>query len=151
MARRVFLVDDFDGSPADHTVRFTVDDRLYQIDLTTAHRDQFMAVLEPFMTRATVIDDPTPARRRVRAGSHSPTIRAWALDHGLILSDRGRVPIRMVEAYRRWTDGEDVDVDGVTIPAPDQPVPVDDDDPADDLLVADDPVGTASVGGGAGA
>lgn len=47
------LVDDLDGvSSADETLRFTVDGASYEIDLTTAHAEEFRAVLNLYVGAA---------------------------------------------------------------------------------------------------
>jgi hypothetical protein len=47
MAQRVILTDDLDGSPADTTLRFSIDTTAYEIDLSDAHARQFCDLLEP--------------------------------------------------------------------------------------------------------
>ena len=42
--------DDLDGRPGAHTVRFGLDGRAYEIDLTEAHARQFREVLAPYVS-----------------------------------------------------------------------------------------------------
>jgi hypothetical protein len=49
--RRVLTrVDDLDGSPDAHPVRFGLDGRQYEIDLTDAHAHQFRELLAPYVS-----------------------------------------------------------------------------------------------------
>ncbi|WP_083821859.1 Lsr2 dimerization domain-containing protein [Saccharopolyspora spinosa] len=54
MAERiqVELVDDVDGSPANHTVTFALDGVTYEIDLNDAHAQQLRAVLNRYVKAA---------------------------------------------------------------------------------------------------
>src|SRR5438128_1776349 len=107
MARKtvVELLDDIDGTPADGTVAFALDGVNYQIDLSTAHAGQLRAALAPFAAKAR-----KPAKTRTgrvakpagRSGGdreRSAQIRAWATQHGIQVSDRGRIPAQLVEAF----------------------------------------------------
>ena len=62
--RVVTRVDDLDGSAGANTVRFGLDRRDYEIDLTDAHADHLRQSLAPFMSagrRLTMSGRPTPA------------------------------------------------------------------------------------------
>ena len=48
--RVVTRVDDLEGSPDAHTVRFGLDGQAYEIDLTDAHAQQFRRLLAPYMS-----------------------------------------------------------------------------------------------------
>ena len=67
--RVVTRADDLDGSLDAHTVRFGLDGREYEIDLTDAHAQQFREVLAPYVTAG---------RRLTRSGR--PYVRV-DLDH----------------------------------------------------------------------
>jgi hypothetical protein len=49
---QVELVDDIDGSPAQHTVTFALDGVTYEIDLNERHAQQLRSVLTPYITRS---------------------------------------------------------------------------------------------------
>jgi Lsr2 len=50
-ARRVVTrVDDLDGTPDAHPVRFGLDGRDYEIDLTDAHAQQLRDLLTPYLS-----------------------------------------------------------------------------------------------------
>src|SRR5215469_8925229 len=65
----VHLIDDLDASEASETVRFEVDGRNYEIDLSSRNAQKFRAEIAPFITHARRVI--TPARRRGRAGTGS--------------------------------------------------------------------------------
>ncbi|WP_190818135.1 histone-like nucleoid-structuring protein Lsr2 [Saccharopolyspora pogona] len=63
MAERiqVELVDDVDGSPANHTVTFALDGVTYEIDLNDEHAQRLRAVLDRYI-KAARAPKPEPAR-----------------------------------------------------------------------------------------
>lgn len=70
MARRVVvqLVDDLDGRDIEDgtggTVKFSLDQVGFEIDLSVQHRDELRAVLQPFIARARKVRAPRARRRR---------------------------------------------------------------------------------------
>jgi hypothetical protein len=97
----VALEDDLDGSPADETVRFGFAGAAYEIDLSTKNARAFRKQLTPFIEHARKAVRG-PARRATRTPGgrqRSSDIRAWAKDHGITVSDRGRIPASVVEQY----------------------------------------------------
>ena len=48
--RVVTRVDDLDGSPDAHTVRFGLASQAYEIDLTDTHAQQFRELLAPYVS-----------------------------------------------------------------------------------------------------
>ncbi|MGP4020042.1 histone-like nucleoid-structuring protein Lsr2 [Saccharopolyspora sp. 5N708] len=63
MAERiqVELVDDIDGSPANHTVTFSLDGVTYEIDLSDGHAQQLRAVFDRYI-KAARAPKPAPVR-----------------------------------------------------------------------------------------
>jgi hypothetical protein len=110
----VTLVDDLDGSEADETVEFGLDGVSYEIDLNDTHaktlRDQLADYVAharrqgraPRITRRT-----SSARATKKNGSgavdreQSRAVRDWARQNGYTVSDRGRIPTEVTEAYHR--------------------------------------------------
>jgi hypothetical protein len=100
----VILVDDLDGSEATEQVEFAVDGRSYQIDLSAANSAKFREALAPFMSvarraggrRATPAAPSRPASDR----EQNQAIREWAAAQGMKISERGRIPSNVLEAYR---------------------------------------------------
>jgi hypothetical protein len=100
----VVLVDDLNGDPADTTIRFGLDSREYELDLTDGNarelRDRFNRYI--------------PAARKVSGGRRSTAgpakaeftavdpaaVRAWAKSNGVEVSPRGRIKTDVLEAYR---------------------------------------------------
>ena len=103
MAQKITVVleDDLDGGPADETVRFAIDGTGYEIDLRASHAAAFRKQLAPYLEHARKAGRPQPGRAgRAKAGrQHSGDIRAWAKDHGIVVSERGRIPAGVVERY----------------------------------------------------
>jgi hypothetical protein len=103
----VALEDDLDGGPADETVRFGLDGSEYEIDLSASNAAAFRGQLAPFIEHARKAGRG-PRRRPARSASNrerSGDIRAWAKEHGLAVSDRGRIPASVVEQYEAATKG----------------------------------------------
>jgi hypothetical protein len=95
----VALEDDLDGGPADETVRFGLDGSQYEIDLNANNAAAFRRQLAPFIKHARKAGRG-PRRRPARTASsreRSGDIRAWAKEHGMAVSDRGRIPASVAE------------------------------------------------------
>lgn len=109
MAKQIttLLIDDIDRSEATETINFSLDGVNYEIDLNANHAYE----LRNDMRRWTDAARKVPSRRR--RGGATPvnpatrelnrTVRAWAQSKGIQVSDRGRVPINLIEQYRRET------------------------------------------------
>jgi hypothetical protein len=98
----VALEDDLDGGPAAETVRFGFDGTEYEIDLSAKNSHAFRAKLAPYIKHARK-RARGPARRtgRTAAGRHrSADVRAWASEHGIAVSARGRIPVSVLEQYQ---------------------------------------------------
>jgi hypothetical protein len=63
----VHLIDDLDASEASETLRFEVDGRPYEIDLSSHNAQKFRAEIAPYIRHARRV--VTNVRRRGRAGS----------------------------------------------------------------------------------
>jgi nucleoid-associated protein Lsr2 len=111
MAQRVTvtLEDDLGGGLAEQTVRFGFGGAEYEIDLSTKNAAAFRNQLAPFIEHG---------RKTGRAAAHRPTrtaasrqrsgdIRAWAKDHGIAVSERGRIPASLAEQYEAATRNAD--------------------------------------------
>jgi hypothetical protein len=102
----VILVDDLDGSAAAEQVEFAVDGRSYEIDLSAANSAKLREALAPFVSAARraggrrVPTTPAPARP---AGDRvqNQAIREWAVAQGMKISERGRIPSNVLEAYHK--------------------------------------------------
>ena len=105
MARKVqmILLDDMDGSEAKRTVTFALDGKNYEIDLNEANLDKLSGALEPFIEKARRTTPSTRratgARRPASGNGDASAVRTWAREHGFEVSDRGRVPKEIRDAY----------------------------------------------------
>ncbi|GAA1970681.1 Lsr2 family protein [Microbacterium deminutum] len=108
------LVDDLDGTILEigsgETVLFSLDGVAYEIDLTEENAGALRAALAPFVAAGRSISSSrasssasgggSSARRRRRPGQQDySAVRAWAKDNGYQVSERGRVPASVLEAY----------------------------------------------------
>ncbi len=103
----VTLVDDLDGTEAAEQIEFTVDGRSYEIDLSAANGARLREILAPYMSAAR-----RTGRSRSSAASAAPSrqaadreqnqaIREWAQRQGMKISERGRIPTIVLDAYHR--------------------------------------------------
>ena len=109
MARQVIttLIDDLDGKPADRTVEFSLDGTNYTIDLSDANAGKLRKALDPFINAGTRVGRGT-GRTRQSSGSgrtagsrdENKAIREWAARNGHQISERGRIPQSVSDAYR---------------------------------------------------
>jgi len=109
MAQKVTVVleDDLTGGPAEQTVRFAFDGTDYEIDLNAKNAAAFGKQLSPYLEHARKAGR-APARRAGRPAAvrqRSGDIRAWAKEHGLAVSERGRIPASVLEQYRASANG----------------------------------------------
>jgi hypothetical protein len=105
----VTLTDDLDGSKADRTVHFGYDGVSYEIDLNKKNATALSKALAPFIDAARKA--PTGTRRAGQRGrrargaaatsgrSELGAVREWARSNGYDVSDRGRIPATVRQAY----------------------------------------------------
>jgi hypothetical protein len=103
MAQKVTVVleDDLTGGPAEQTLRFAFDGTDYEIDLNAKNAAALHKQLAPYIEHARRAGRE-PSRRPGRTTANrqrSGDIRAWAKEHGLAVSARGRIPVSVAEQY----------------------------------------------------
>jgi hypothetical protein len=103
MAQKVniILVDDLDGSEADETVSFALDGTSYEIDLNDKNAAKLRDALSGYIGHARKVST-TRKRRSSSSTSSGPSareLRDWARSNGYEVSDRGRVPAEVREAF----------------------------------------------------
>ncbi|WP_345803345.1 Lsr2 family protein [Microbacterium sp. AZCO] len=118
MARRIVhqLVDDLDGSVLEvgtgETVLFSLDGIAYEIDLSDENAAAIRAAFAPYVDAARSVSSSRAAsrsqgssssqggrkRRRTGQQDYGP-VREWAKSNGYTVSERGRVPASVLEAY----------------------------------------------------
>ena len=101
----VTLEDDLNGGPADETVRFASDGTGYEIDLNANNAAAFRRQLAPYIDHARRAGARQRLGRTAASRACSADIRAWAKDHGIALSGRGRIPADVAEQYHAATAG----------------------------------------------
>src|SRR4051795_71193 len=111
MARKVqvILSDDLDENlPADETVSFSLDGTSYEIDLSEKNakelRDAFSRYVQAARKVGRASGRASGGRSRATGGGRmdreqAGAIRDWARKNGHAVSDRGRIPASVVEAY----------------------------------------------------
>lgn len=106
MAReiRVILTDDIDGGEGARSVEFSLDKSAYSIDLSEANIAKLEAALAPYIAKAERVGRRKAASTGTRRSSASRSggssaVREWARANGYTISDRGRVPGAVLEAY----------------------------------------------------
>jgi hypothetical protein len=110
MAQKVVvsLVDDLDGKQADETVQFGLDGKNYEIDLSDAHASSLREALASYVSSARRSGgsrrgrtSPASAARPTVDREQNQAIRDWARNRGMKVSDRGRIPSDVIEAYHQ--------------------------------------------------
>jgi hypothetical protein len=111
MARQVvtLLTDDIDGGDANTTIEFGLDGVNYTIDLSERNSNKLRKALDPYLAVASRAGRSSGPSRR---GSHrtastsgrvdreqNQAIREWAGKNGYDVSERGRIPAAVVDAY----------------------------------------------------
>lgn len=109
----ITLVDDLDGGQADETVTFTLDGKEFEIDLSAKHASELREAFAPFVGAARRSSSGSGRRNYARVPSspgktreENAAIREWAVSAGFPVSERGRIPSNVLEAYaNRGTAG----------------------------------------------
>ena len=108
--REVRLVDDLDGEAADETIEFGIDGKNFEIDLSTANAGKLRDALASYVAAARRSGGRRtrsggagtgPARRPSIDREQNQAIREWARKRGMKVSDRGRIPAEVLEAYHK--------------------------------------------------
>jgi hypothetical protein len=111
MAQRIVteLTDDTDGKPADETVTFALDDREYELDLSSKNAAALRKAFDVYVKNGRRIGGGRRGRTSGSASSSSSpsksvvdtkAVREWAGKKGFELSARGRIPGNVIEAYQ---------------------------------------------------
>jgi len=109
MAQQVIteFIDDIDGSPAERTFTFAVDGATYEIDLSAENIAEFKSAIGGFIESARQVKGSSNGRRTRSTGTHggrqsreqTQAVREWARQHGHNISNRGRIPTSVQQAF----------------------------------------------------
>lgn len=104
MAQKVniILVDDIDGSDASETVSFGLDGTTYEIDLNDKNAATLRDALSGYIGHARKVTSSRGRKSRSTTAASGPSareLRDWARSNGYQVSDRGRVPAEVREAF----------------------------------------------------
>lgn len=107
---KIILTDDIDGGEATETVRFGLDGRDFEIDLSEANATKIRKALEPYVdvarkagkgNKGASNGTPRPKSDKERMNN----IRSWAKENNMETSSRGRIKAEVVEAYEKANPG----------------------------------------------
>jgi hypothetical protein len=110
MAKQIItvLTDDLDGGNADRTIEFGLDGVNYTIDLSDKNAGKLRKALDPYLTVASRVGRAGRNGRIASRAAAAPSrpnrdqnqaIREWATRNGYEVSQRGRIPASIVEAF----------------------------------------------------
>jgi hypothetical protein len=95
----VELVDDIDGSPATETIRFALDSVEYSIDLSGRNAEKLRGDMEKWVRAAQKLGGRRSRKTTNGGGPDLKAVRKWAASNKIELSNRGRVPQKVIEQY----------------------------------------------------
>jgi len=105
---RTYMVDDLDGSTEDvENVQFSLDGHTFEIDLSAENAARLREKLERFIEAGHRVMEQKPKRgirkQVITTGAVSKeqtqAIRHWATENGYHVSERGRIPATIREAF----------------------------------------------------
>jgi hypothetical protein len=109
MAQKVTreFIDDIDGSPAERTFTFAVDGTHYEIDLSSENIKEFREAIAGFVDKARKVTVGSHGRRARKTSTRDSgrsreqvqAVREWARQQGHSISNRGRLPASIQQAF----------------------------------------------------
>lgn len=94
-----YLIDDIDGSAADHTVRFSLDGLDYEIDLSRSNRNAFLRELARFIAAAEATGGDAPQLHYTSTKADPRAVREWARANGIDVPDGRRLPREVIDRF----------------------------------------------------
>ncbi len=99
---KVTVIDDLDGKELPEgkgqTVTFSLDGVSYEIDLSKKNADALRKDVKKYTDAARRVSR-SAGRRTTASRKDSSGIREWAKRNGHTVSERGRIPASVVQAY----------------------------------------------------
>lgn len=102
MAEVTYRVDDLDGRTkvTGDSTSLSLNGRAVSIDLSDKHVRELEELLAPYFDKGIVIERHVKAAAKSNGDAdENARIREWAANNGHNVSDRGRLPKAVVEAY----------------------------------------------------
>ena len=103
---RVTYTDDIDGTDLGetaNTISFAFEGKQYSIDLSDDNAQALREAVAPYIEAGHRVTGAKTKAARKTAGKTSPAdtkaIREWAHENGYDVSDRGRIPADVMDAY----------------------------------------------------
>ncbi|MBD8207784.1 Lsr2 family protein [Microbacterium sp. CFBP 8790] len=102
------LIDDLDGSILEEgegkQISFSIEGRAYEIDLSDTNADKLLGAFAPFVDAARSVGSASRSAAsrgaRTKSDLNLGAVREWARANGHAVSDRGRVPATVIDAYK---------------------------------------------------
>lgn len=100
----VRFIDDIDGTDLGdtaNTLSFAFEGKEYSIDLSSENAEAFREAVAPYIDAGHRVTGSKTARKATAKTSAGNTkqIREWARANGFDVSDRGRIPAEVAQAY----------------------------------------------------
>lgn len=96
-------IDDLDGTDLGetaNTLSFAFDGKDYTIDLSDGNAETFRQVIAPYIEAGRrVTGTRTKTARAHSSSGNTRAVRKWARANGYDVSDRGRIPAHVMDAY----------------------------------------------------
>lgn len=104
MALKTILVDDLDETEGADTRDFALDGVEYEIDLNDKNAEKLKNALAPFIAVARKKRARSTVAKRASPRASAPSeqlsaIRDWAKSKGIKVSDRGRIPRKVIQQF----------------------------------------------------
>jgi len=97
----VELTDDLDGTEAAETIAFRVDGTGYEIDLSKKNAAKMRRDFGRYIEHARRATGGRRSGRPRRDRHFSSSVREWAKQQGIQISERGRIPASVVSQYEQ--------------------------------------------------
>lgn len=107
MAQQFYVrfIDDIDGTDlgdSAHTISFAFEGKEYTIDLSDENAEAFRKAVAPYIEaghRVTGNKKTSRTTAPTTRSEHTKAVREWARGNGYTISDRGRIPADVMQAY----------------------------------------------------